>query len=82
MKPSFYTSEELLSRPIEHTLELMTCDELGSIIGASRASASRIIRGDDPLEARQERRLRDWLASCARDAMVTHPRGVEVCGVR
>ena len=82
MKPSLYSPEELLSRPIEHTVELLTCTELAAIIGSTRTWAWDVIRGERDLSWEETRRLRNWLASCARDGMVTDRRGAEVCSVR
>jgi hypothetical protein len=73
-----YTPEELLSRPIEHTVECLTCRELGLIIACSRDTASQIIRGERDLEPWEAERIRRWLAQ-----KVGAPSTVlEVCGAR
>lgn len=76
------TPSDLLFRPIEHTLEWLadpkerplTCRELAAIIGCGHDTACLVLRGERDLEAWEERRLRDWLASCACDGMVTDHR--------
>lgn len=70
----YYTPAELASRPTEHILEALSCRELGAAVGVGYDAANRIKQGNRRLEAWEERRLRDWLASCARDGMVTDHR--------
>jgi hypothetical protein len=80
--------DDLLSRPIEHTIELLSSGELAAIVGCFRTWAWEIIRGEREPSWEETRRLRNWLASCARDGNVTHrprvsrPCEVEVCGAR
>jgi hypothetical protein len=71
MNAALYSTEELLCRPIEHTLELMTCRELGVVIGCDRRAANLVLRGERELAPWEERRVRRWLALCGRDGMVT-----------
>ncbi|MBN1837894.1 MAG: hypothetical protein JW820_18700 [Spirochaetales bacterium] len=58
-----YSPDELLSRPIEHAIEGLSCREIAAVIGCSRTAANRILRGDRDLEPGEERRLREWLAA-------------------
>jgi len=70
-----YSPEELLSRPIEHTLEFLTCDELAAIVGCGRTHAHLVQSGERDLTETEAQRLRDWLALCARDGMVIGQEG-------
>ncbi len=73
-----YSPDDLLTRPIEHTLELMSCRDLGLIIGCSRSIANLVKRGERDLDPAEARRLRQWLASRAGESSAQDMAGV--CG--
>lgn len=73
-----YSPEELLSRPIEHVLEGMSCRELATVIGCDRNSASLILRGERELEPWEAQRVREWLAGSAKEP--SDRRQMEVSG--
>ena len=70
-----YTPEELLSRPLEHTTDLLGPNKLGAILGCGRTTASLLKSGERDLTETEAQRLRDWLALCARDGMVIGQEG-------
>jgi hypothetical protein len=75
---SLYTPEELIYRPIEHTLEVIaesrrrqaTCKELGHMLGCDKNSAAALLRGERDATEEEVKRLRNLLASSARNGNV------------
>ncbi len=64
MKALLYSPDELLSRPIEHTLEFLSSRELGRIIGCSPDSANDVLHHLRDLEEPEVRRVREWILTC------------------
>ena len=92
MSPDAYPTDDLLYRPIEHTLEFMTSQELTAVLGCGINFAREVLAGTRALTHDEEKTVWRWLASCpARGTVVVHHKAVtrqavtalswsEVCG--
>lgn len=57
-----YDAEELLTRPIEHVLEELSCTEVAQALGCARDTAWHLKRGDRELTAAAAQAILGWLA--------------------
>jgi DNA-binding CsgD family transcriptional regulator len=57
-----YDAEALLTRPIEHVLEELSCTEIAQALGCARDTAWHLKRGDRELTAAATQAIAGWLA--------------------